>query len=450
VNDAWGGPAVFRGGRLPLSGLVLVLALVLGGLVMGMLSTRLPLLVLAAAALGGGVLVLVLVRWPEVGPALFWLAYSLQGTLFAGFSVTGMYYPLYALMAVNAVLALVLGRLVVGWRLLPYLMFLLIVLISLFPVSDVFDFATKQRLFIYFIGFLVFFQFPTRRIPHLLIWVQVVSTLAIGIWVVSQSVASGFAYRAGVDVNQNNVSFVLAFGVIAVLAQAMGRKAGLWTSVALWAAAGVGLYGMLLLSSRGMSIGLALAVIVMYGRILFKSRRSLVILIAALAAGAILMNLPGSNELFVRFSSSDVASANQRLPLWKASIQEIESSNVYQLLLGRGFASSMALIRRVSVTLTSTHNAYIQMLYDFGFIGLAVFLWLHGALLARFWRVASATSLYATGVVVFMLMADATMTAPDQFLYWIAVGHLLAICFVLDREETAAAAARPARAVGPS
>ena len=448
MNGAWGGPVAARDGSPPLSGVVLVLALAGVGLVMGVLVTKLSLLVLAAAALGGGALVLVLVRWPEVGPSLFWLAYSLQGTVFAGFSITGMYYPLYALMAVNAVLALLLKRMVIGWRLLPYALFLFVILLSLLPVSDVFDFATKQRLFIYFIGFLVFFQFPTRRVAHLLIWVQVVSTLAIGIWVVTASVASGFAYRAGVDVNQNSVSFVLAFGILAMLGQVMGRKLNVWAAVALWAAAGVGFYGMLLLSSRGMSIGLALAAIVMYGRIVFKARRrSLLILIAALAAGAVLMSLPGSNELFVRFNSADVASANQRLPLWKASINEIESSNLYQLLLGRGFASSMTLIRRVSVTLTSTHNAYIQMLYDFGFVGLFVFLWMHAALLARFWRSTSATALYASGVVVFILMADATMTAPDQFLYWIAIGHLLALCFVFDREDAERAEARPVLAI---
>lgn len=433
MNDVLRGSSAHGPARWVRSWVLFGLVSAVAGLLAGMIAAKLPLLLVLLGALLGTALLVVLVRWPEVGPALFWLVYSLQSTVFAGISVTGMYYPLYALMALNAFIALGLGRLVIGRRLLPYLLFLVAVLLSLLPVTGSLDFTDRQRLFIYVIGFLVFFQFPTDRIPRMLTRVQVVTSLSIVVWVVITAAHSGFGYRAAVSVNQNDVSFLLGFGILALLAQLAGGRLSIPAAVLVWALAGGGVYAMLLLASRGMSIGLTVAALTILGRSLLPARRSVPVLLAAVVAGVVLVNLPGSDQLFLRFHSANVATANQRIPLWKATIQAIEHSNVYQLLAGHGFGSSMGLIRRVSTLLTSTHNAYVQMAYDFGLFGLVSFLAIHFSMLRRFWSSRSTTTLYAGSVVTFMLMSDLTGTMPNRFLYWIAVGYLLAIATFLDR-----------------
>lgn len=402
---------------------------------LGLVVARPPLAGLAAVVVGGGVLVASVLRWPQLGPTLFWVVYAVQGTLLGGRGVTGLYYPLYGLMAVNAVVALALGRVVVGRRLVPYVLFLLVVLASLLPLRSPLAFAEQQRLFIYVIGFLAFLQFPTDREPSLLRRAQVLVTLGIAVWVVATSIATGFAYRGGVEVDQNDVSFLIGFGLLALLSRCMARPPKLLAAVPLWASVALGVYALLLLGSRGMSIAVGVAALVMFGRVVFQTRRSALVLLGALTAAGVLTTLPGSDNLFERFQGADVATANERLPLWRASLQELESGDAYTLLLGHGFGSSMTFIRRISATLTSTHNAYIQMLYDFGAFGLVAFLWLHLALLARFWRERGRLALFAAGLTAFLLMADASVTAPDRFFYWLALGQLLAIAFYLDRSR---------------
>lgn len=423
------------------------LVLVAVALVVGMAATKVSLLTLMGIGLGAGAVGLLLVRWPELGPALFWLVYSLQSTVLSGISVTGMYYPLYALMAINAFLALASRRLVITWRLLPYALFLLVVLAGLLQITGSMDFIVRQRLFIYVIGFLVFFQFPTDRMPVLLMAVQVVSMAVIVVWVVSTSIQGGFAYRGGIDVNQNDVSFLAGFGLLALLSLLTGRRLNLWQGVVVWAALAGGVYALLLLASRGMSIAFTVAALTVLGRSLLPARRSVPILLAVALAGVVLVNLPGSDALLVRFHGANVSTANDRLPLWTASLHDIENAPAATIVFGSGFASSMGLIRRVNPSLTSTHNVYIQMLYDFGVLGLVVFLSMHLALLRPFWRSRSTMTLYAGSLVVFMLMADLTMTASDRFLYWVALGHLMAVATALDRGHASALVA-PADAGG--
>lgn len=408
------------------------LVLVAVALVVGIAVTKVSLLTLMLLALGAGTVGVLLVRWPELTPALFWLVYSLQSTVLTGLSVTGMYYPVYGLMALNAFLALARGRLVVSWRLLPYLLFLVVVLASLLQVTGPLDFTVRQRLFIYVLGFLVFFQFPTDRLPTVLMRVQVLSMLVIVVWVVVTSIQGGFGYRGGISVDQNDVSFLAGFGLLTLLSLLAGRRLSLLATVAVWAGMAGGVYALLLLASRGMSIAFAVAALTVLGRSLLPARRSVPILLAVVLAGAVLVNLPGSDALIVRFQGANVSTANDRLPLWTASLHDIENSGVVQILFGRGFASSMSMIRRVNPMLTSTHNVYIQMLYDFGVVGLTCFLAIHLSLMGRFWRRRSTVALFAFSVVVFMLMADLTITASDQFLYWVAVGHLLALATALD------------------
>jgi len=408
---------------------------VLAGAAVGVGVARPSLLAAAALALLAGATLVAVLRRPELAPTLFWFAFSLQSTLFFGFIVTGLYYPIYLLMGVNAVLALGLGRLELHRRLLPYAAFLVLVLLGLLPLATGLSMTGYQRLFIYVIGFLVYFQFPKDRIPVMLIRAQVLAMLVIAAWVVISSVQGGFGPRGSIHVDQNGVSELLGFGLVALLAQLMGRKLGLLGAAAAWLAVACGFYAMLLLASRGMSIAIAVVTVMLFARIILDARRSVPIVVAALLAGLVLAYLPGSDNLLVRFHASDVTTANDRLPLWQATVASISASGAPEILLGHGFESSQALVRSVRAGLTSTHDAYLEILYEFGLVGLAACLSIHLALLARFWRDDSPSALYGAGIVIFLMMADLTLTAPDRFLYWVAIGHLLALSVNRDKAE---------------
>ena len=421
-----------RAGRMA-GGLLLALALGAG---VGAVVAEAPLVLLvvagAAAAVAG---VVAWLRWPQALPATFWLVFSVQHTIFYGFYVQGLYYPIYLLMGVNVVLTLIYGRLRFDVRVLgPYLSFLLAVLIGIVAAPDLFDSDSLNRVFVYVFGFLVFFQFPVRTLPYLLMGVQALAASVIAIWVVIESVQGGFGYRAGIEVDQNYVSFLVGFGLVAVLAALMTRDLRWPTRLGLWLVLGLGSYGLLLLASRGVFLACVVAAVGMFARISLDARRSVPVLVGAVLAALLLVALPGSDALFQRLSESNLSTANDRLPLWIAAYEAYGAGGVRELLFGQGFESSKPVVRAVASSLTSTHNAYMQMLLELGLFGLVSFVGIHAVLLARFWRGRSTAAVYGVGVLVFMGVSNLSLNIPDNFVYWVAIGYLLALGAQVERE----------------
>jgi hypothetical protein len=413
------------------------LAAIVLGVGLGAVVAGAPIALLAVvAAVAAGAAVVAWLRWPQALPATFWLVFSVQHTIFYGFYVQGLYYPIYVLMAANVVLSLIYGRLRFDVRVVgPYLAFLLAVLGGVVAAPDLFDGDSLNRVFVYVFGFLVFFQFPVRAVPYLLMGVQALATSVIAGWVVVESIQGGFAYRGSIEVDQNYVSFLLGFGLVAVLAVLMTRDVRWPTRLLLWSVVALGAYGLLLLASRGVFLAFAVAAIGMLARIVFDARRSVPILGGAVVAALLLLALPGSDALFQRLSESNLSTANDRLPLWIAAIDAYGSGNPRELLFGQGFEASKPVVRAVAATLTSTHNAYLQMLVELGLFGLAAFVAIHATLFARFWRSRSTAAVYGAGVIVFMGVSNLSLNIPDNFVYWVAIGYLLALGVQVDRER---------------
>ena len=190
---------------------------------------------------------------------------------------------------------------------------------------------------------------------------------------------------------------------------------------------GLGIYALLLLASRGVTVALAVTLLVLFARILTDVRRSVPLVVAAVAIGTAVLALPGSDELLNRFEEANLSTANERLPLWEAAIASIAASGPLQVLVGQGFESSREVILAARPSTSAVHNAYLQVMVEFGLVGLGAFLALHLGLLRRFWRSSSGLGLYAIGAMTFMLMTNLSLDTPDGFLYWVAIGHLMAI-----------------------
>jgi O-antigen ligase len=165
----------------------------------------------------------------------------------------------------------------------------------------------------------------------------------------------------------------------------------------------------------------------MLARVFTNPRRVIPFLFLGVIASVIVAGLPGSDMLVDRFSQGDVTSANGRLPLWQAAIQEITVSSPVELLFGHGMNYSHIVTSRVVGKLYSMHNTYLQMMLEFGLVGLSLFVGLHISVLRILWNDKRQLSLYASSMVIFLLFAHLSVTIADDFLSWIVLGTSLAI-----------------------
>ncbi len=190
-------------------------------------------------------------------------------------------------------------------------------------------------------------------------------------------------------------------------------------------------YAMLLLASRGMAIALAMAMLLLVLRAARDDRRKLLFLAVVVALVAIGLLLPGGLGLVQRFHGPKVATANARTPIWRATIESYATSSVPEMLLGHGFDGSRILVRRQFGSLNSTHEAFLEFLYNFGLVGLAAFVLMHLLLLWDGLRIRGPDGYVIFALIVYLLVADLSLNAPDGFMYWTALGFALATRFIV-------------------
>lgn len=388
-------------------------------------------------ALGAGLvmsLVLLFVRSdykPEIIVASYWATLILYETIAHGLEVQGFFYPFYLAFLIGLV-ASVLGsgvrvRPVFFW---PLFGFLAIVAASFVGFMQPIDISVVQRVLAYLLGALVYLQFRSTAGLRVVMSTAIVTSLAVATWVIISASRGGFAYRGDVGVNQNLVAFDVGLGLVAAVAvsvQALGTSRQRIGGVSLLLLSGALVYAMLLLASRGMIIAISLVLGGMLFRLALLDRARLLALLVLLAVGASGLLLPGGGEILERFTDENVETGNERTPIWTALYNDYRDGNFADLLLGKGFDSSKLVVQRGFGTLTSAHNAYLQILYEFGLLGLGFFLALHLAATVASWQVPGALGLTMFGLTLFLLGANLTSTAPDGFVYWAVLAFVFAI-----------------------
>jgi hypothetical protein len=413
--------------RFPEWLVVALLAVLLGVSV----TTSVPVVVGLATLAAAGYTV---VRTPlrsEVVVGLYWIAFELYYTVFVGFTLNGVFYPFYAAFFVSLVARLLRSGLRVEPKIMTlYVGFLSVVALSFVGFTDPIDFVVGQRVLAYIFGGLTLFQFGSRAGLTVVSVAGVAASSAVSGWVIVSAAQGGFGYRGDVNIDQNVGAFLVGIGAVMlasfVISQINARAR--WGSiVAPVVLLGAHVYGFLLLASRGVTIALAITLVALTARAVAQGWRNLVfvVLIASVATGA--FYLPGGHELIKRFESERVQSGGSRIPIWNVALETYTTGNVRELVLGRGFDSSKSLVLRHFAATTSTHNAYIEMLYEFGLVGCALFVLLHLYLIARGWMSKNGHGLVLFGITVFLLGADLTLNVPDGFVYWITLGFAMAL-----------------------
>lgn len=402
---------------------------------LGLLAAVEPTLALSSvAAIALGVLVLRTDVLGEVVVGAFWVVFGIYQTILAdaGIEIPGIFYPFYGLLLLNLVVTLARGRTRIdrwaGWL---YVAFMVLVLASFVGFENPVDFFVIQRVASYSFGMLVLFQVGSRRGLGPLLSGAVICGVSVSIWVIIRAAEGGFDYRGDIEVDQNFTAFVVGLGLVIAITIAMWRLLGrsnssTWVTVLTWLAMATMFYATLLLASRGMIIALAITAVAMLARLVALTWRALLVALAvSIVVGASFL-LPGSSGLLDRFQGDSVETGGGRIPVWQLTVDTYMSGGPLPLLIGNGFKSSEAIVEQ-RFAFTSVHNAYLQILYEFGLLGLSLFLLVHLRLIYVGWRLGNESGLIAYGLTWFLLGANLSADTPDGFLYWTALGLVGAI-----------------------
>lgn len=367
----------------------------------------------------------------ELIVAFYWLTFVFFSTMLVAYVVPGMFILFYGAMLV----AIAGNSMARGLRLdVPVLWvyggFLLVVVLSLIgSTAGMGELLDKLILFPF--GALVLLQFNSERGHHWVAAGGLMASVAVAAWVIFQADQAQFAYRANLAVNQNVVSFYIGAGFVIALAWLAGvdawQRSRRWLMLGAVLTLGVMAYSLLLLASRGAVIALLAGFAVLAIRSAFykPGRLVLLLLVVALAAGSTL--LPGGAGLAERFSGSNTATGGGRVEIWSAVGAQLGASGPGALLLGHGFDQSSVVVSRNFGTLDSTHNAYLLIAYDFGLLGLALFLALHIIPLVRAVGRPGPWSGIVIGMTIYLMTTSLFLSTPDNFLFWTGLATVLAI-----------------------
>lgn len=402
------------------------------GLLAGLAAVVPPAYLAAAlAALGLGLLFLRVPARTEAVVALYWVAFCLFSTMLVDQVVPGIFVLFYGAMF----LGVLLGSMAGGLRLDPttvwlYAAFLLVVVLSLVG-SEASLGSLAERLILYPFGALVLLQFRAPRGHVGVVATAALTSLAVAAWVVVQADQADFAYRAALDVNQNVVSFYVGIGFVVALAwlaaAAVRGARGRWAAIGVALALGVMSYSLILLASRGATIAVGATLLVLGAWAVRHRPRRLLALLAVVALAGLGLLLPGGAGLLERFESESTATGGGRTEIWRTVSVEMMAGAPQELLLGHGFDRSRELVSGSFGLISSTHSAYLLIVYDFGVIGLLLFLALHALPFVRGWRLGGVRGALVVGLVAYLLTTGLFLSTPDNFLYWAALGLVLAM-----------------------
>jgi len=364
---------------------------------------------------------------------LYWIAFTVYSVVFFGITIRFGFYPFYAAFLISVLVALTRGGLRVDTVSgLLYLGFMTTVAWSFVTFADPVGSDVIQRVLAYVVGAMVFLQVRSREGLVPVATAVILASVAVAGFVIYSSIESGFGYRGGVAANPNTVSRIIGYGALVAFGSLLEwrpvpRAAS--HKLALVLALGIMAYGATLLASRGMAIGLALSMSVMWVRGVTLDWRSVRVLAIAVALASLALALPGGQGLIQRFTASDenLESAGSRIPLWEVTLESLAAGNVAQLVFGHGFDSSKPVVERFFLGQTSVHNSYLHFLYEFGVISLALHVALLAYLVGRAWFVPNHHGIVMLGLTCFLAIESLSGDVTSTFDYWVLLGYAAAI-----------------------
>jgi len=246
----------------------------------------------------------------------------------------------------------------------------------------------------------------------------------------------GTTYRV-IDFGQNYMSGVLGPGIIL----------GFWTflqpdpsplklrKILGGAAFGLGLYGVLLLASRGIFLALIPTLLIVWSQTLRSVRQALVtgVLVVLGVSGMYASGV--FDSVIRRFSSGDVSNLNSRLPIWQALMEHAAHGNAAQIMFGFGHLAQEPIVRSVISELTSTHNAYIAIFFGYGIVGLVLVAMAFGFALRGSNPRRRTKGVLAIALALYLAIQGAAAEMIDTYPFWFVLAFIAAIVQSSDEDE---------------
>lgn len=164
---------------------------------------------------------------------------------------------------------------------------------------------------------------------------------------------------------------------------------------------------MLLVGKSTCLLAMAASVYFYFHKVLFKSHNRVWIIAGILAAGGFVAYL-GNNffnisDTIAGFSEDVDSGGNGRLEIWTAVLQKFASSDFFHMLFGNG---PQAVSKAVHL---GGHNDFVEIIFDFGFIGIIIYLSFWLSLLLRIQDFAAGTETRLAYIVSLIVYAAASM-----------------------------------------
>lgn len=121
------------------------------------------------------------------------------------------------------------------------------------------------------------------------------------------------------------------------------------------------------------------------------------------------------NTILDRFENVDQDQGSGRIPLWEQTIRMIEDQDLSNQIIGNGFNT----VLRESTLQLSAHNDFLETAYDFGIIGLLIYIGAFFTLFFVVFKMIRKKSRYAPSIAMLaVIYAIQSMTSHVIIYYW--------------------------------
>ena len=182
----------------------------------------------------------------------------------------------------------------------------------------------------------------------------------------------------------------------------------------------VGLYSVLLSGSRGAMVSCVISIVLaVIPCVQVSLKKMLVLLAVAVLLGVVFIRylLPLiPNDIVARMALQTVLSdgGGGRSTIWRNGLEQYLNSNILRILFGYGANGLIAIGERGSTG--AMHNYYLQVLTNFGLIGLCLYFNLLWNVFRKFWI---CNRKYVPALIAMMALSFTLTTTPNYKPIWI-------------------------------
>ena len=135
------------------------------------------------------------------------------------------------------------------------------------------------------------------------------------------------------------------------------------------------------------------------------------------------------NTILDRFENVDQDQGSGRIPLWEQTIRMIEDQDLSNQIIGNGFNT----VLRESTLQLSAHNDFLETAYDFGIIGLLIYIGAFFTLFFVVFKMIRKKSRYAPSIAMLaVIYAIQSMTSHVIIYYWANV-FMLSFGYIIGK-----------------